>query len=153
MRQGSLTAPGQNYMNRIFDMEWEQANQRYLMSCESVRLRADVWKALRALKEKDAQTEDNRIDATISYATSRTMSAPPAWTMCYSVYLSTFERNIILLSGNRNGFHVFSVLCFGTWRSQRNIPDFGLALTGNSGAHWKRFGARSAICVFGGSLK
>lgn len=124
-------------MTEILNMDWEQANQRYLMT--AIGQVRSMLERPSVVKENDTQTEDHTTDHNdLLGQISQSMPAPPALEILSKVFhLSNFERNIILLCAGIEMDSSFSRSCaLAQGDSHRNYPTFGLALAVFPEPHW-----------------
>ena len=101
-------------------MNWNKANQRYLMT------------AISAVRDALEQSRPTRIPA------SEKISPPPALeTLCHLFNLSVFERGILLLCAGMELDSKFAALCArANGDSHSHFPTFSLALGALSEPHW-----------------
>jgi hypothetical protein len=119
------------------EMDWLEANQRYLSAALAV-VRGELKR--HAQRSDNTQEADNQINAarqTMQEAKSIISSPFPLDMLCTTFGLSLFERNILLLCAGMELDCTFPQICADAQDDpSRAYPTFGLVLAALPDAHW-----------------
>jgi hypothetical protein len=122
---------------------WSEANQRYLMAALGVVREALERHLLRSQKnEKTLQpeireSEDDAAQQELGEASAAMPSPPALELLCSKFGLSSFERDILLLSAGSELDSTFVSVCAeAQGDASRTYPTFSLALAALDEAHW-----------------
>ena len=121
----------------VSEMDWLEANQRYLSAALAV-VRSDLKS--HAQRSENTQEADNQIDAArqiMQKMKSGTSSPFPLDMLCTTFGLSLFERDVLLLCAGMELDCTFPQACADAQGdTSRAYPTFGLALAALPAAHW-----------------
>lgn len=127
-------------MSQTVTENWASANQRYLMAALAVVREALERHVERAGGSEAAASEPSQTKQTLQtlQTAADAMPAPPALeTLCATFGLSTFERDVLLLSAGVELDSSFARLCAAAQGDlSRAYPTFSLALATLTEPHW-----------------
>ena len=118
-------------------INWNDANQRYLMARLSVVRQALTHHTARTSSILAEEKSDEATEGILQEAT-RALPAPSALdSLCAAFALSPFERDVLLLCAGMELDSTFASLCAtAQGNPQRAFPTFSLALAALPEAHW-----------------
>lgn len=113
---------------------WQEANQRYLMTALS-EVRCALERQATPAQKKTEEVENNMSQL---QEIAANMSTPPALEILCNLFgLSAFERNILLMCAGMELEGSFAALCASAQGDPRKAyPTFGLALAALPEPHW-----------------